>query len=105
MVKRLAMLSLLLGLFALPAAMSTRSVSAEAGVASEAAAACQEFAASGLLDEIGITVGECVNNVKGPSSANANNFIAGLCGIDFIQEQVGATNKGQCIKIVSDLFS
>ena len=103
MVKRLLMLSLLLGIFALPFAMLGRSVSAEPGGATDAVAACQELDEDGELDAAGVTFGECVNILKGPSSENANNQIAGLCGIDEILTITGAKNKGQCIKIVKGL--
>jgi len=74
--------------------------------ASDAAAFCQELNAEGfLLEELGITVGECVNLVKGPVNENSNNFVAAICGVDFIQEDVGTTTKGQCIKVVRTIFS
>lgn len=73
--------------------------------AKDAVAFCQQLQAEGVLADAGVTFGECVNIFKGPASENANNFISGLCGIDFVQAEVGATNKGQCIKIVKTLFS
>ena len=75
--------------------------------ANEAAELCRSFDEAGFLDAagVGITRGECVNIFKGQASANANNFIAGFCGLDFVQEDLGVSNKGQCIKVARALFN
>ena len=75
--------------------------SADPTGANDAAEFCRFLDEEGVLDEFGVTRGECVNLVKGPASANANNFVAGLCGIDFVQEDLGVSNKGQCIKAIN----
>ena len=104
--KFLVMFTLLLGMLALPLAMSGLSASAApATPAKTAVEFCQALDEAGVLDEAGATFGECVNIFKGPASEQANNFIAGLCGLAGIPEQVGATNKGQCIKVVNELIS
>jgi hypothetical protein len=106
MIKRLAMtvgLMLMLGLPML--AFGGSASAAPATPANAAVEVCQQAQEEGLLDELGITFGECVNIVKGPASATANNFIAGFCGLAFVQDQFGATNKGQCIKVVKELFA
>ncbi len=72
--------------------------------ANEAAEFCRELDAAGVLDDEGVTRGECVNILRGPASENANNFIAGLCGLDFALEVTETTNKGQCIKVLRDQF-
>ncbi len=76
---------------------------AEAGTsiprsASEAAEFCRELDEEGVLADLGATRGECVNFLRGAASENANNFIAGTCGIDFVQVITNTTTKGQCIK-------
>ncbi len=40
--------------------------------------------------------------MRGPSE-KANTFAAGLCGAEFIQQEVGAKNKGECIQMVRHL--
>ena len=37
--------------------------------------------------------------LKGPSSGDANNFVAGACGAAANREIAGTTNKGQCNKV------
>jgi len=105
MIKRFAMLFVLLGIFMAPVVAFHGTVAAAPGGARDAAAFCQELNAEGVLAEFGVTVGECVNLVMGPASENANNFVAAICGVDFIQESLGATSKGQCIKVARTLFS
>ena len=78
--------------------------SADPTNAAEVAELCRQADEEGILDEFGITRGECVNLGKGPASENANNFVAALCGLDALQESVGATNKGQCIQAVRELL-
>jgi hypothetical protein len=67
-----------------------------------AAEHCRIADESGALDASGITRGECVNWER-PSSENANNHFAGLCGFDSQLEKTGTTNKGQCIQVLMDL--
>ncbi len=105
MIKRFAMLFVLLGIFMAPVVAFHGTVAAAPGGARDAVALCQELNAEGVLADFGVTFGECVNLFKGPASENANNFIAAICGVDFIQEEVGTTSKGQCIKIVRTFFS
>lgn len=79
---------------------------ATASADSDASAAvdfCRELDEAGELEEAGVTFGECVNIIKGPSSENANNFVAGLCGLDEALVLTGTTNKGQCIKALRDM--
>ena len=68
----------------------------------EAAELCRQLDEQGVLDQPGINVtrGECVNLISGPASENANNFVAALCGLDYVQQYTGTTNKGQCIKVL-----
>src|SRR5215208_2482834 len=68
--------------------------------ANDAAELCRELDEVGQLEAVGVTRGECVNILKGPSSENANNFIAGRCGLDIVQAALGVENKGQCIKLL-----
>jgi muconolactone delta-isomerase len=68
--------------------------------ANEAAEYCRDLDAQGLLDDMGRTRGECVNFFKTSPSANANNFIAAVCGNKDFQKEQGTTNKGQCIKVL-----
>ena len=106
MIKRLAMavgLMLMLGLPML--ALTGDGASANhvpPPTSSEAAELCRQLDEEGVLDAPGneVTRGECVNILTGPASENANNFIAGICGLAFAQESTGTTSKGQCIKIV-----
>jgi hypothetical protein len=70
--------------------------------ANEAVEICRSLE-EGTLEGIGATFGECVNQIRGPASGNANNFLADLCGEEFVQEFFGTTNKGQCIKAVRGL--
>ena len=65
---------------------------------------CRGLDEGGVLEAQGFTFGECVNVFSGPASENANNFIAGLCGLDFAQAFTQTTNKGQCIKVLKELF-
>jgi len=67
---------------------------------SEAARFCRAVEADGLLGPRDVTRGECINIFKGPASANATNFFAGLCGNKGLQERLGTPNKGQCIKVL-----
>jgi hypothetical protein len=95
----LGALALMLSAFAVqPLAVSAQTP------ANEVAAICRQLDAEGVLAAAGVTRGECVNILKGPSSANANNFIAGLCGLDEVLEFTGTTNKGQCIQVLGELF-
>jgi len=77
----------------------------------EVAEFCRELDAEGILDRQGITRGECENLFKGPSNANSSNVIAAVCGSEGTRGYVGrifgvtVTNKGQCIKLVRQLFS
>ncbi len=73
---------------------------ASAAPARDAVEACRAFDEQGILERAGVTFGECVNLFKGSDSRNAENFIAGLCGLDFALKFTGTTNKGQCIKVV-----
>ena len=66
--------------------------------------ACRQFDEDGLLDEIGINRGECVNILMGQDSGNIHRVIVGFCGSEDIQEEFGTTNKGQCIKVLTALF-
>src|SRR5215212_5380622 len=68
--------------------------------ANEAAERCRALDEAGVLEDAGVTRGECVNILKQPSSENANNFIAGRCGLDIVQAALGVENKGQCIKLL-----
>jgi hypothetical protein len=70
--------------------------------ANEAAELCRMLDEEGVLEFFGVTRGECVNLVTGPASANANNFIAAICGAEIVQEFTETTNKGQCIKVLRD---
>jgi hypothetical protein len=63
---------------------------------------CRLADEEGLLEQFGLTRGDCVNYRKGPSSKQARNFVAGFCGIDRAQEIAGVTNKGACIKVMSN---
>ncbi len=78
--------------------------SAQSLPANDAAELCRVLDEAGVLDELGLTRGECVNLFKGPASENANNFIAAICGVESSQEFTGTSNKGQCIKVVKVLF-
>lgn len=73
---------------------------ANAVPANDAAELCRALDEAGALEQFspGATRGDCVNLYKGPSSENANNFIAGACGLDFVQALFDTSNKGQCIK-------
>ncbi len=64
---------------------------------------CRMADEAGFLDAVGATRGECLNTLRGPASENAANFAAGLCGAEHIQQEVGATNKGECIKRMNSL--
>ena len=70
---------------------------------SEAAEICRQMDEAGELEQLGVTRGECVNVVAGPSNENANNTLAGLCGTDLFQRFTRTTNKGQCIQVLSEL--
>ena len=102
----LAVLSL--GLSSIAGALGAPTAVSAESIRPDVAELCRLADEEGELEELGITRGECVNLISGlisgPASERANNFIAALCGLDFIQEQVGATNKGQCIKAVRDLI-
>ena len=93
---------LTVGLFATagPSAVSAQS---ERSIAVHAAQdICRVIDAD--LEVESITFGECVNILpEHPASDNANNYNAGLCGINGVLIEVNATNKGQCLKIVRDL--
>ena len=65
--------------------------------------ACRQFDEDGLLDELGLTRGECVNILKGFESGNIHRIIVGACGEEELQEQLGTTNKGQCIKVLTEM--
>lgn len=67
----------------------------------EAAEACREAEDQGVLEELGITRGECVNSLGTPGSENASSRIAALCGQEFAQQFTGTSNKGQCIQVLS----
>ena len=95
--KLLVMFTLLLGMLALPLAMSGLTASAAPGD-TDVVAVCQE--ADEFIDEQGITFGECVNMAMGPASEQSNNVIAAFCGVDPRQAFYDTTNKGQCIKVV-----
>ena len=100
-VTRLTVLSL--GLSTLAGALvAPTAVNAQALPPPEAAELCRLADESGELAALGITRGECESYVMGPASEQANNFIAALCGVESVQAQVGATSKGECIKIVRD---
>ena len=103
--KLLVVFTLLLSMLALPLLASglTASATVAPGGAKDAVALCQAADEAGNLDAEGATFGECVNFVKGPSTEQSTNFIAGLCGLDFALELTGTTNKGQCIKVVRTL--
>ena len=104
MLKRLVMLTMLLGLFAIPLVASPGSAAASPTTsATPAVERCQQLDAEGSLAVFGLTFGECVNIINRPSSEQANNFIAGICGIDEFTASFGGS-KGQCIKIVRELF-
>ncbi len=105
MIKRFAMLFVLLGIFMVPIVTFHGTVAAAPTGAPDAVASCRELNDTGFLANFGITFGECVNIFKGPASENANNRVAGLCGIEIIQGQLETTNKGQCIKIARTFFS
>ena len=64
---------------------------------------CRQFDEDGVLDELGLTRGECVNILKGFESGNIHRVIVGFCGSEDIQQQLGTTNKGQCIKVLTAL--
>jgi len=87
-----AVAALIGGTFLAPAAY--------AAPANDAAATCKAIDDDGGLDQAGITRGECVNLIKGPASEQSNNFIAAVCGFEFVQDVTGTTNKGQCIKVL-----
>ena len=102
--KLLVMFTLLLSMLALPLVMSGGTVSAQHDATTkEVVAFCQFLDEVGELDDEGVTFGECVNFVKGPSTEQSTNFIAGLCGLDFALELTGTTNKGQCIRFLRAL--
>lgn len=65
--------------------------------ASDAVTICQSLRQNGVLDQLGLTTGECVNLIQGPATATANNEFAGGCGWEPNQAVVGASNKGQCV--------
>jgi hypothetical protein len=71
---------------------------AGAAPAGDAAEACRQIDDAGELALLGVTRGECVNLLKGPSSGRSDNFAAAFCGLDDLQLLLGGTNKGQCIK-------
>ncbi len=78
-------------------------VPAHAAPATGAVEFCQEFQEAGGLEDAAITFGECVNIVKGPSSGNATNDYAGLCGLDNALVITGTTNKGHCIDVLKSI--
>lgn len=74
--------------------------------ANVAAEICRELDEEGILgtgDFTGENRGKCVHFFMGPSSQNANNFIAALCGLDLGQLITGTTSKGECIKFARTL--
>jgi len=99
MIKRFAMAAGLLLMLGLP--LLAGDVAAAPPGANDAAERCRE---GGLPEQLGITRGECVNLVKLLPSESANSELAGLCSIASFQAIAGATNKGQCIKVLKPFF-
>jgi Na+/glutamate symporter len=67
----------------------------------DAAEACREADEQGVLEELGVTRGECVNSLGTPGNENARSRTAALCGQEFAQQFTGTTNKGQCIQALN----
>jgi hypothetical protein len=72
--------------------------------ASGFATACRAHDETGLLDQIGLTRGECVALLSGQSSEHLSRYLAGVCGAEVIQALYGTTTKGQCIRVVSEVL-
>jgi len=104
MVKRLLTLFGLLLVLVSSVAVVTPAAAQSGSFSREAVELCRGFDEAGELEELGLTFGECVNIVAGQADENQNRFIAGICGAEIIQEQLGTTNKGQCIKAANELF-
>ena len=102
------MLKRLFALFALLTVLISSVAFAAPAVAQEpeqsAPELCREVDEQGLLDEIGINRGECVNILMGFESENFHRVIVGFCGSEDVQEFTETTNKGQCIKVLTALF-
>lgn len=97
----MGVLQRVVGVSAVGLAVATMlAVPADAAPAQDAVEFCKMLAEEGVLKDEGVTFGECVTILKGPSSENSNNVIAGACGIDGIVADFGASNKGQCIKLL-----
>jgi len=108
MVKRFAMVVGLLLVLGLPVLASGAGHAAAAPIEpKDAVAFCRLLDERGILDrpELGLTRGECVNEVKGSASEDANNLSAGLCGEGFVLQLTGTTNKGQCIQFFRTAFA
>ena len=75
----------------------TAAPAAGASDATDALAWCRLFDDLGVLDSIGLTFGECVNQIK---ETNETSVLAAYCGSEFIQGVYGTTNKGECIQVV-----
>lgn len=88
---------------ALVVSMAGFSPAAHADPASDAAQLCRDAEVGGEIDNLNVTLGECVNLFHGPASENSNNLVAGLCGFDRLLEVIGARNKGACIAILRGL--
>lgn len=80
-------------------------VPANAAPATSAVEFCQQMDEEGLLEADGVTIEECVNIFRGPSSANANNVIARICGFAVALEFTGTTSKGYCTKVAETFFA
>ena len=76
---------------------ATVTPAAGASDATDALEWCRLFDDLGVLDSIGLTFGECVNQIK---ETNETSILAAYCGSEFLQSVHGTTNKGECIQVV-----
>lgn len=66
--------------------------------------ACRDLDEQGELEAEGFTFGECVNILRGPFNETAKSVAAGNCGLDWVLEETGTTNKGQCIQVLRAIY-
>jgi hypothetical protein len=71
----------------------------------QAAAICQELRDEGILDQLDRTTGQCVNDLIGPSSELAFNYISSFCAREVYQQIIEVSNRGQCIRFQHEYFA
>lgn len=108
MIKRFAMSAGLLLMLALPLVAFSGTALADPVGTNQVVQECQYAIANGIAEEFfgqPVTVGQCVNILRGyfgpAPSAQSNNWIAGLCSLSGVQQDLGVTNQGQCIQAIS----